>query len=229
MKRSRRTGLQQPLPLLGLMVLLFVAWTLLQQDEPGKAPPLLPAAATPEAPSEDAAAPADDGLPEESPTQLPPAPIATDLPAPEAPADAATATATADEPAQDLMLDASLAVLDEVNALRREAGLLELQMAPALLASAQAHSADMAAGDFCDHQGSDGRKATERMRAAGFNGVFTGENIACGNKTAAQAVASWTDDDLHRDNVLGPRYRYAGVGVAPGRYGPSWTLDLGSD
>ncbi|MBK8542019.1 MAG: CAP domain-containing protein [Ardenticatenia bacterium] len=223
MKRSRRTGLQQPLPLLGLMVLLFVAWTLLQQDEPGKAPPLLPAAATPEAPSGDATA--TDGLPEEPPTRLPPAPVATDLPAPEVPTDAATA----DEPAQDLMLDASLAVLDEVNALRREAGLPELQMAPALLASAQAHSADMAAGDFCDHQGSDGRNATERMRAAGFNGVFTGENIACGNKTAAQAVASWTDDDLHRDNVLGPRYRYAGVGVAPGRYGPSWTLDLGSD
>ena len=33
---------------------------------------------------------------------------------------------------------------------------------------------------------------------------------------------------LHRDNLLGPRYRYAGVGMATGRYGPSWTLDLGS-
>lgn len=220
MKRSRRHSGQKPMPLVALLVLLFLVWSVLQQEERGENPPQYPADATPGAGLEDAAAPVSDGLPEEPAIRSPRAEVAKDLPAPEV---------LADEPVQDPMRDASFAVLDEVNTLRRAEGLPELQMAPALLAAAQAHSADMAAGDFCDHRGSDGRNSKERIRAAGFEGVFTGENIACGHKSAAQAVASWTDDDLHRDNVLGPRYRYAGVGVAPGRYGPSWTLDLGSD
>lgn len=220
MKRSRRNSVQKPMPLLALLVVLFVAWSMLQQEERGENPPQDPADASPAAGLEDPAAPASDGLPVAPSSRSPRAEVAADIPAPEV---------VADEPDQELLRDASFAVLDEVNTLRREADLPELQMAPALLAAAQAHSADMAAGDFCDHQGSDGRNSTERIRAAGFDGVFTGENIACGHKSAAQAVASWTDDDLHRDNLLGPRYRYAGVGVAPGRYGTTWTLDLGSD
>ena len=191
-------------------------------DAPRVSPPAYPAT-----PLEDPTGPTTLLPASPTPTRLPPAEVATDQAAPEASKE--PDPAKSDEPEQGEIPDAAVALLDEVNALRREASLPELRMDSALRASAQAHSADMAAGDFCDHQGSDGRNATERMRAAGFNGVFTGENIACGNKTAAQAVASWTDDDLHRDNVLGPRYRYAGVGVAPGRYGPSWTLDLGSD
>lgn len=227
MTRRRRAGSRQPLTLAVLLVLLWVAWTLQRKGEPAADAPLDPPAAYPAARLDDPAVPTVIVLGALTPTRPPGAEVATDQAAPEASIE--PDPAPSDEPMQSEFPSAAVALLDGVNALRREAGLPELRMDPALMASAQAHSADMAAGDFCDHQGSDGSGAKARMRAAGFEGVFTGENIACGNKTAAQAVASWTDDDLHRDNLLGPRYRFAGVGTAPGRYGPSWTLDLGSE
>lgn len=225
MRRRRRAGSRNLLPFAGLLILVWVAWTLQRRGEPAADAPLVPPAAYPAARLEDPASPT--ALLTATPTRLPRVEVATDQAAPEASIE--PDAAASDELAQGEIPDPAVALLEEVNALRREAGLPELRMDPALLASAQEHSADMASGDFCEHPGSDGRGARDRMRAAGFTGMFTGENIACGNKTAAQAVASWTEDDLHRDNLLGSRYRYAGVGMAPGRYGPSWTLDLGSE
>lgn len=216
-----------PLSAIVLLCLLWLAWTLLRRGEPAEDLPLDSSAAYPSMRLDDLASPTALVPAPSTPTRLPRAEVATDQAAPEA--SNVPDPAASDEPVQGDMPDAAVALLDEVNALRREAGLPDLRMDPALRASAQAHSADMASGDFCEHKGSDGRGARERMRAAGFAGAFTGENIACGNKTAAQAVASWTEDALHRDNLLGPLYRFAGVGMAPGRYGPSWTLDLGSE
>ena len=212
---------------IALLGLFWLAWSQQRKDEPAADPSLDSSAADPATRLDDLASPTALVPAPSTPTHRPREEVATDLAAPEA--SIAPDPAASDEPVQGDMPDAAVALLDEVNALRRKASLPELRMDPALRASAQAHSVDMANGDFCEHQGSDGRGARERMRAAGFTGAFTGENIACGNKTAAQAVASWTDDALHRDNLLGPRYRYAGVGMAPGRYGPSWTLDLGSE
>jgi uncharacterized protein YkwD len=76
------------------------------------------------------------------------------------------------------------------------------------------------------HTGSDGSSPAARMRDAGYHPGYIAENIAAGPGTPESAVRTWIDSPEHRDIILTCRYIHAGVGVASGRGGPWWTLDL---
>lgn len=54
----------------------------------------------------------------------------------------------------------------------------------------------------------------EMMRAAGITFTAAAENIARGQRTAAEVMNTWMNSSGHRANILNPIYNQIGVGVA---------------
>ncbi|MFF7732525.1 CAP domain-containing protein [Streptomyces sp. NPDC007984] len=122
--------------------------------------------------------------------------------------------------------DTATGVVDAVNRQRARADCTPLRLRSALNRAAQRHSADMAREQRLTHTGSDGSSPAARMRDAGYHPGYIAENIAAGPGTPESVVRTWIDSPEHRDIILTCRYIHAGVGVANGRGGPWWTLDL---
>lgn len=106
-------------------------------------------------------------------------------------------------------------VLDLTNAERRRAGLPPLRANAKLTRAARAHSANMARQGRLDHT-LDGRGPGERMRDVGYRHAGWGENVAAGQRTPAEALATWLNSAGHRANILGAPFRDIGIGIAVG-------------
>ena len=182
--------------------------------QPGEAPPT----STADARSVGGAAPLHTE-PEASrmPTARNEAPTA--LPAPPQPADStALAPPTADPAEAD--------VLALVNTERSAAGCPAIAWDETLAQVARLHSADMAARDYMDHTNPDGLGPFDRATAAGT--TASAENIAAGQRTAADVMASWMASPGHRANILNCSLTRLGVGVGyGGSYGITWTQLFG--
>ncbi|MFF6782990.1 CAP domain-containing protein [Streptomyces sp. NPDC012510] len=119
-------------------------------------------------------------------------------------------------------------VIALTNAERATAGLPPLSPDPHLTAAAQAHSADMVARAFYAHTSPDGGEPWHRAAAAGSALRSIGENIACGQRSAAEVVRGWMDSPGHRANILKPGFTRIGVGfVGGGAAGTYWTQLFG--
>ncbi|MGW0808126.1 CAP domain-containing protein [Nonomuraea sp. NPDC002799] len=113
------------------------------------------------------------------------------------------------------------------NAERAKGGCDPLQHDARLRRAAFGHSADMAKNDYFDHDSQDGRDMVDRMRATGFTGTAWAENIAMGQRSAAQVVQGWMDSDGHRQNIMNCSYTLIGVGAAKDAQGQIyWTQDF---
>ncbi|MBD0842914.1 MULTISPECIES: CAP domain-containing protein [unclassified Streptomyces] len=120
-------------------------------------------------------------------------------------------------------------VVQLTNRERARAGLPPLAVDPALTAAAQAHSADMVARAFYSHTSPDGSQPWDRAAAAGADRRSIGENIACGQRSAAEVVEGWMNSPGHRANILKPDFTHMGVGFAGGgRAGTYWTQVFGA-
>ncbi|MEV5274763.1 CAP domain-containing protein [Streptomyces werraensis] len=119
-------------------------------------------------------------------------------------------------------------VVELTNRERARAGLPPLSRDPLLTTAAQAHSADMVARDFYAHTAPDGSRPWDRAAAAGSRCRTVGENIACGQRSAAEVVRGWMNSPGHRANILKPEFTRIGVGFAGGgRAGTYWTQLFG--
>jgi len=115
------------------------------------------------------------------------------------------------------------------NAERARAGLRPLAVDALLTNAAQAHSADMVARAFYSHTSPDGSEPWHRAAAAGSTRRTIGENIACGQRSAAEVVQGWMDSPGHRANILKPAFTHIGVGFAGGgSAGTYWTQLFGA-
>ena len=91
-------------------------------------------------------------------------------------------------------------IFDRLNATRREAGLTALTLSAEISRGAKQWSCDMAASGNFRHAD---------LRAAGVNG----ENIAWGQRSAAEVHEGWMNSPGHRDNRMSSRWTEYGVGV----------------
>ncbi|GAA4661095.1 CAP domain-containing protein [Streptomyces youssoufiensis] len=115
------------------------------------------------------------------------------------------------------------------NAERSAVGLRPLAVDPGLATAAQAHSADMVARDFYAHTTPEGRQPWDRAAAAGCRHRGIGENIACGQRSAADVVRGWMNSPGHRANILSPGFDEIGIGYATGSLaGTYWTQLFGT-
>ncbi|MDX2573316.1 CAP domain-containing protein, partial [Streptomyces scabiei] len=119
-------------------------------------------------------------------------------------------------------------VITLTNGERAGAGLPPLSPDARLTAAAQAHSADMVARAFYAHTSPDGGEPWHRATAAGSTHRSVGENIACGQRSAAEVVRGWMDSPGHRANILKRGFTHIGVGfVGGGEAGTYWTQLFG--
>ncbi|MGP4100128.1 CAP domain-containing protein [Nonomuraea sp. KM90] len=113
------------------------------------------------------------------------------------------------------------------NAERAKGGCDPLKHDARLRRAAFGHSADMAKNDYFDHDSRDGRDMVDRMRATGFTGSAWAENIAMGQRSAAEVVRGWMNSDGHRQNIMNCSYTFIGVGAAKDAQGQIyWTQDF---
>ena len=105
-------------------------------------------------------------------------------------------------------------VLKLTNAERTQAGLQPLKLNSPLINAAQDHSDDMAEDDFFSHTGVDGSSVGDRVQESGYQYSTVGENIAAGQRTAAEVVEAWMNSPGHRANILNPDFTEIGVGYA---------------
>jgi uncharacterized protein YkwD len=117
-------------------------------------------------------------------------------------------------------------VVHLVNEQRAKAGCEPLTVDPRLEQAAEAHSTDMAERDYFGHTTPEGLTFRDRIQSAGYANPQTAENIARGQRDAAQVMNSWMDSPAHRENILDCNLSRVGVGLdADGMY---WTQDFGT-
>lgn len=138
--------------------------------------------------------------------------------------------------------DASIAsrVLDLVNEARAEArrcgrkkfpATAPLRMADALGRAAQAHARDMAGHDFLDHEGTDGSAPAGRATRVGYAWRLVAENVAAGQASPEEAVATWLASPGHCANIMDAGYTDTGIGYAvnmAGDRGTYWVQMFGT-
>jgi uncharacterized protein YkwD len=89
--------------------------------------------------------------------------------------------------------------------------------------AAQAHAGDMSTNNFFSHTGSDGSNFGQRIGRTAFAGTPIGENIAAGQRSAADVVAGWVESDGHCRNLMNPQATKIGIGYTTGGpYGTLW-------
>ena len=123
------------------------------------------------------------------------------------------------------------AVLDELNLVRLEHGLRQLELSPELTAAADVHSRAMIAAGYFGHESPDGTHFAARIK--GFYKPLAvrrrwrvGENLIWKTRrlSARAAVTAWLASLGHRENLLGPAFREVGISAvrahgAPGVFG----------
>ena len=106
-------------------------------------------------------------------------------------------------------------MVDLVNAERRSHGLSPLRRDGRLRAAARRHAQDMGLGGFFNHRGSDGGDHGTRIASEGYRACLSGENIAWGQRSAAEVVRGWMGSPGHRRIILHPRATTFGAGFHP--------------
>ncbi|RSK39003.1 CAP domain-containing protein, partial [Rhodovulum iodosum] len=119
-------------------------------------------------------------------------------------------------------------VLSAVNRERRARGLAAVTPDRRLRAAAQGQACDNAARGSYSHTGSDGSDLSVRVKRAGFPLRLAVENTARGFDSPERLVAYWMGSPGHRANILNPRTRGFGLGLAaPPGDRPHWVLVMG--
>ena len=157
------------------------------------------------------------------------------------PASAATVCASVDGPtAQTSTVALGNAALCLVNQERTSRGLKPLKTNRRLARAANGHARDMCARGYFSHDSANGSSFVDRIRKAGYVSARAfpslGEDLAWGSGSLGsprEIVQSWMESPGHRANILNPKFREAGMGVAfgdpgAGEQGVTYALDFGS-
>jgi uncharacterized protein YkwD len=100
-----------------------------------------------------------------------------------------------------------------------------------LASAAEVHSNDMAVTNYADHPDANGVRIGGRASAAGYSYGYVGENIAAGQTSVSQVVASWMASESHCKNIMTASFYDMAVSC---KYNPSaayqyyWTLTMGN-
>ncbi len=107
------------------------------------------------------------------------------------------------------------------NAERTKVRLPALARSELLMRAAQLHANQMAALNRMAHElpGAAYPTMDARLAAVGYRRSAAGENVAEGYPSSAAVVAGWMKSSGHRENIVDTQFTEMGAGVAPGRNG----------
>ncbi|MCI8805789.1 MAG: serine protease [Clostridiales bacterium] len=114
-------------------------------------------------------------------------------------------------------------VLKLVNAERAKQKLPPLKLNTALSNVAQLKSEDMKNKNYFDHTSPTYGSPFNMMKQFGINYKYAGENIAKGQKTAADVVTAWMNSEGHRANILNKNFTDMGLGYVKSGSTTYWT------
>ncbi len=121
-----------------------------------------------------------------------------------------------------------IALLAAHNEERKKESLGPLKLSDKLSQAAAAHAKDMVEHHKLDHTGSDKSTVAERVKRTGYNYVLVGENIADGQNSVAEVMATWMASPGHRENILAD-FTEMGAARAEDDQGVYyWCVDLGT-
>lgn len=103
------------------------------------------------------------------------------------------------------------------NQFRQQNGLPPLQLNQNLSEAALNKANNMFFEDYWAHDSPDGKTPWDFIKAAGYNYVYAGENLARGFTTAQSVVDAWMASPEHRANMLSPNYTNVGYAVETGK------------
>lgn len=107
----------------------------------------------------------------------------------------------------------------QTNLQRTKNNLPALTFNAALTQSAGVKVADMFQRQYFAHEAPTGEGPGDLAKAAGYDYLMVGENLALGNyPDDAALVQAWMDSPGHRENILHPKYTEIGVAVKRGTY-----------
>lgn len=110
-------------------------------------------------------------------------------------------------------------VLEWTNKNRSQFGAAALVPNPQLDNAAKAKLKDMFAQQYFEHISPQGKGPADLARAAGYNYIIIGENLALGNfKDDESLVTAWMNSPGHRANILNKKYTQIGIAVGQGVY-----------
>lgn len=92
------------------------------------------------------------------------------------------------------------------------------------------HAKWMAETETMSHVGRDHSSFITRLKNAGYQYSYAGENIAFGYGLPANVMKGWAQSPGHRANILNPKYREIGIGFARGINSSRfyWCVDFGA-
>ncbi len=108
-------------------------------------------------------------------------------------------------------------VINNINSIRKQNSLSELNVNPALQLAAYEKSVDMIVRNYFDHYAF-GLTPWMFIKNKGYDYSIAGENLAMGFSTSEGVVNAWMNSPGHRANILNPEYEDIGVGVVKGTF-----------
>lgn len=115
-------------------------------------------------------------------------------------------------------------VIRLVNEERAKAGLKPLTENWELSRVARFKSEDMATKKYFSHTSPTYGSPFTMMKNFGIRYSYAGENIAYGQKSAAEVMKGWMNSPGHRQNIMNSNYTQIGVGYVQNSNGtPYWT------
>jgi uncharacterized protein YkwD len=126
--------------------------------------------------------------------------------------------------------DVAATVVELTNVERGRAGLAALASSPRLTQAAQIHAEQMAQIGRLDHVLPSARypRPEDRLTAVSYRWQAYAENVAFGQRTAAEAVSGWMQSAGHRANIMNATYTEMGAGYARDPNGrPYWVQVFG--
>jgi len=113
-------------------------------------------------------------------------------------------------------------IIDLTNEERAKEKLPPLKANRVLFEAARKHSANMAKKREMKHE-LDGKNPAQRVKAAGYDYSWTGENIAMGEKWSLEGLMKgWMESKGHRENILKDKYEEIGIGAVTNPQGETY-------
>lgn len=114
-------------------------------------------------------------------------------------------------------------ILNLVNQERKKAGVPALTLSEKLTSIANTKAKDMADKNYFSHDSPTYGSPFDMLKHFGVSYSYAGENIAAGQRSAAEVMNSWMNSSGHKANILNKNYTQLGVGYYEGgQYGTEW-------
>jgi uncharacterized protein YkwD len=101
-------------------------------------------------------------------------------------------------------------LLDTINKERKARGLSQLKERNELVCAATGHALDIGARKACTHTGRNGTNPGARIAACSYRPMGWGEIVACGQRSAREAVTAWIKSPGHNAIMFSRNYTYFG-------------------